>query len=206
MRSEVQKPQHQAEKPSPFNRSEFEVFAHHTMGAGLSGAAQGDSLLLWATNPKFKGDRIRFMKMRTMRRKAVKLNIPDGVQQRDFTVRADGSQRMVFFFRSLYDAVKQLLRSSRFAGKQYTQFEKVYTSGQKRKFGAINRGEMYEISQAYAGPDVSPLPVFLSSDTTVICKKMGAHPIISECASNCISMYKTVFVCIHVVLCLNMYV
>lgn len=146
------------------------------------------------------------MKMRTMRRKAVKLNIPDGVQQRDFTVRADGSQRMVFFFRSLYDAVKQLLRSSRFAGKQYTQFEKVYTSGQKRKFGAINRGEMYEISQAYAGPDVSPLPVFLSSDTTVICKKMGAHPIISECASNCISMYKTVFVCIHVVLCLNMYV
>jgi len=206
VRSEVQQPQHQAAKPSPFNRSEFEVFSHHTMGTGLSGDAQGDNLLLWATNPKFKGDRIRFMKMKTMRKKAVKLNIPDGVQQRDFTERADGSQRMVFFFRSLYDAVKQLLRSSRFAGKQYTQFEKVYTPGQKRRFGAINRGEMYEISQAHAGPDVSPVPVFLSSDTTVICKKMGAHPIISECASHCISMYVTVFVCIHVVcVCICMY-
>ena len=78
------------------------MLSHHTMGTGLSGDAQGDSLLLWATNPKFKGDRIRFMKMKTMRKTAVKLNIPDGVQQRDFTERADGSQRMVFFFRSLY--------------------------------------------------------------------------------------------------------
>ena len=107
---------------------------------------------------------------------------------------------------SVYDAVKQLLRSSRFAGKQYTQFEKVYTPGQKRKFGAINRGEMYEICQAHAGPDVSPLPVFLSSDTTVICKTMGAHPIISEYAFHCVSMYVTVFVCIHVELCLYLYV
>ena len=147
-------------------------------------------------NPKYKGDRIRFMKMRTMRKKAVKLNIPDGVQERDFSEPADGCQRMVFFFRSLYDAVKQLLRSSRFAGKQYTEFERVYTPGQKRKLGAINRGEMYEISQEYAGPDVSPLPVFLSSDTTVICKKMGAHPIISECLSHLVCMYVTVYVCI----------
>jgi hypothetical protein len=27
---------------------------------------------------------------------------------------------------------------------------------------------------------VSPVPIFLSSDTTVICKKMGGHPIIRE--------------------------
>ncbi len=66
-------------------------------------------------------------------------------------------------------------------------FEKVYSdsAGQKRKYGAINRGEMYEINQGYAGPDVSPLPVFLSSDATVICKKMGAHPIISESTNTC---------------------
>lgn len=101
------------------------------------------------------------------------------------TVPADGAQRMVFFYRSLYDAVKQLLRSARLAGRQHTQFDKVYSAGQKRKYGAINRGDMYEINQGYAGPDVSPLPVFLSSDATVICKKMGAHPIISESTNTC---------------------
>jgi hypothetical protein len=196
VRSEVQKPQHQAAKSSPFNRSEFELFAHHTMGTGISGEAVGDRLLLWATNPKFKGGRIRFMEMKTMRKKAVKLNIPDGVRERDFSEPADGCQRMVFFYRSLYDAVKQLLRSSRFAGKQHTEFERVYTPGQKRKLGAINRGEMYKISQKYAGSDVSPLSVFLSSDTTVICKKMGDHPIISECLSHLVCLYVTVYVCI----------
>ena len=119
--------------------------------------------------------------MRTMGTKAVDLNIPGGVMSRDFTEKADGSQRMIFFYRSLYDAIKQLARNSRFAGKQYTQFEMVHTADRKRKYGAINRGEMYEIAQGYAGADCSPMPVFLSSDTTVICKKMGAHPIICEC-------------------------
>jgi hypothetical protein len=121
-----------------------------------------------------------------MGKQAVKLNMPGGVLQKDFSEPADGAQRMIFFYRSLYDAVKQLLRSARLAGRQYTGFERVYSVGQKRKLGAINRGEMYEISQGYAGRDVSPLPVFLSSDATVICKKMGAHPIISESTDMCL--------------------
>jgi hypothetical protein len=125
-----------------------------------------------------------------MGRKAVKLNIPGGVLHKDLSEPADGAQRLVFFYRSLYDAVKQLLRSARPAGKQYTGFEKVFFAGQKRKYGAINRGEMYEISQGYAGPDVSPLPVFLSSDATVMCKKMGAHPIISESQIMCACSYR----------------
>ena len=81
--------------------------------------------------------------------KAVDLNIPGGVMSRDFTEKADGSQRMVFFFRSMYDVIKQLASNSRFAGKQYTQpeFELVHTADRKRKYGAINRGEMYEIAQ-----------------------------------------------------------
>ena len=122
-----------------------------------------------------------------MGKKAVLLNIPGGVLlQKDLSEPADGAQRMVFFYRSMYDAVKQLLRSARLAGRQYTGFEKVYSAGQKRKYGAINRGDMYEISPGYAGPDVSPLPMFLSSDATVICKKMGAHPIISESTNMCL--------------------
>jgi hypothetical protein len=121
--------------------------------------------------------------MKTMGKKAVKLNIPAGVLQKDFSKPADGAQRMVFFFRSFYDAIKQLLCNARFKGRQYTEFEKVYSVRHKRQYGhygAINRSEMYEICQGHAGRDVSPLPVFLSSDATVICKHMGAHPIISE--------------------------
>jgi hypothetical protein len=125
-----------------------------------------------------------------MEKNAVKLNVPGGVLQKDLSEPADGAQRMVFFYRSLYDAVKQLLRSARLAGKQHTQFEKVYTVGQKRKYGEINRSDMYETSQGYAGPDVSPVPVFLSSDATVICKTMGAHPIISESANMFTSSYR----------------
>ena len=162
-------------------------------------------MLQWATNPKFKPDRIRYTKMKTMGKKAVKLNIPAGVMHRDFTEPADGAQRIIFFFRSIYDAIKELLRAPRFRGKQYFEFEKVYSAGQKRQYGAINRGEMYEIAQGYAGADVSPLPVFLSSDTTVICKHMGAHPIICEFPPSpcwymyvyeCICMYMYVYVCI----------
>ena len=66
--------------------------------------------------------------------------------------------------------------NSRFSGKQYTQFELVHTADRKRKSGAINRGEMYEIAQGYAGADCSPMPVFLSSDTTVICKRWALTP------------------------------
>ncbi len=134
-------------------------------------------------NPKFKAARIRYTKMRTMAAQAVNLNIPGGVMSRDFTEKADGKQRMVFFFRSLYDsdAIKRLLRNSRFAGKQYTEFEMSHTAGMKRKYGAINRGEMYEIAQGIAGPHASPVPAFLSSDSTVICKKMGGHPVICKC-------------------------
>ena len=182
VQSVVPPPPNQANPVSPFNRSEFELFSHHTTSAARTGDAQGDRMLEWATNPKFRANRVRFSKMKTMGKKAVKLHIPAGVMQRDFTEKADGCQRLVFFFRSIYDAIKELLRASRFRNRQYTEFEKCFSDGQgrKRQYGAINRGEMYEICQGYAGADVSPLPVFLSSDTTVICKSMAAHPIISE--------------------------
>ena len=196
----VPPPANHTSKKSPFNRSEFEVFAHHTVGA--TGDKHGDRLLEWASNPQYKASRIRYSKMKTMGKKAIDLNIPGGVMSRDFTEPADGSQRLVFFFRSLYDAVKQLASNTRFAGKQYTEFEMVHTVGNKRKYGAINRGEMYESAQARAGADTSPMPVFLSSDTTVICKKMGTHPIICESAC-CMQVY--VYVCIvlyHVCICM----
>ncbi len=79
---------------------------------------------------------------------------------RYFTEKADGKQLMIIYFRSFYDAIKQLLRNARFAGKQYTEFEMSLTPGMKRKYGAINRGEMYEIAQGIAGPQPPPFPRF----------------------------------------------
>jgi hypothetical protein len=85
-------------------------------------------------------DWIRYTKMRTIGKKAIDLNIPGGAMSRDFTEKASGSQRMVFFFRSLRNAIKQLASNSRFVGKQNTQFEMVHSADRKRKYGAINRG------------------------------------------------------------------
>jgi hypothetical protein len=73
-----------------------------------------DRLLEWATNSKFKDERVRHVRMQTMGRNAVKLNIPGSVDydhdneaskcvQKDLSEPADGAQFMVFFFRSLYD-------------------------------------------------------------------------------------------------------
>jgi hypothetical protein len=144
-----------------------------------------------------------------MGKKAIKFNIPAGVLQKDFSEPADGAQRMVFFYRSLYNAIKQLLRNlnARFKGMQYTEFAKVYSVGHKRQYGAIrvNRGEMYEICQGYAGRDVSPLPVFLSSDATVICKHMGAHPVICEpLAFPCLGINTCIYM--HICLCTCVYI
>ncbi len=37
-----------------------EVFAHHTTSAAHSGDSNGDRLLEWTTNPKFKGERVGY--------------------------------------------------------------------------------------------------------------------------------------------------
>jgi hypothetical protein len=116
--SVVPPPPHAANNASPSNRSEFEVFTTHTMSAEYTGDAHGDRLLEWASNPKFRADRIQYVKMKTMGRKAVKLNITEGVLQNDFSEPADGAQRMVFIYHSIYDAIKQLLRNIRFKGRQ----------------------------------------------------------------------------------------
>ncbi len=140
--SVVPPPVDRAKTASPFNHSEFEIFSHHTTSATRSSDAQGDRMLECATNQKFRADRVRFSKMKTMGKTAVKLNIPAGVMQRDFTEKADGCQRLVFFFQSIYDAIKELLLASLLRNKQYTEFEMCYSAGlaRKRQYGSINSG------------------------------------------------------------------
>ena len=49
-------------------------------------------------------------------------------------------------------------------------------------YSAFNTGAVYELAQVHAGDGVSPVPIFISSDATMVSKKMGGHPIIRECA------------------------
>ncbi len=83
MQSVVPPPRQHADQGSNFNRSEFEIFSHHTTSAALTGEAQIDRLLEWVTNPKFKAERVRFSKMKTMGKKGVELNISGGVMQKE---------------------------------------------------------------------------------------------------------------------------
>ena len=58
----------------------------------------------------------------SLSRKAVKEYLPLGVQSADFTQKLDGPQKVIFYYRDLYDAAKELLKNPKFAGKQYTAY------------------------------------------------------------------------------------
>jgi hypothetical protein len=137
-------------------------------------------MLEWASNPKYRSKNLRYGSIHTLAEHAIDEFIPDGVMKEDFTEALDGSQRLIFFWRCLYDAIKELLRNARFAGKQYTHAEIKYDSTGARVYSAFNTGEVYEVGQMYAGEGVSPVPIFLSSDATLVSKKLGGHPIMRE--------------------------
>jgi hypothetical protein len=167
-----------AQRPSAFHREESEVFSSY-VGSRV-GVSHGDRILEWCTNPQYSAQHVRHNNVRSLSAKAIKEFVPDGVQSADFTEPLDGSQRLIFYFRCLYDAIKELLRNARFTGRQYTQAVIKRDANGRRVYSAFNTGEVYEIAQVKAGPNVSPVPVFLSSDATLVSKSMGGHPIISE--------------------------
>jgi uncharacterized protein GlcG (DUF336 family) len=47
-----------------------------------------------------------------------------------------------------------------------------------RAYNTINSGKVFEAAQITAGPGVSPVLVLLSSDSTLVSKQMGGHPIL----------------------------
>ena len=164
------------QQKSSFSREECEILC--TFNNTKRGVNKGgDRMLEWAANPAYNPMNVRLLKMKSLQKKVVEEHVPDGVFREELTEKLDG-QTLVFFGRSLYESCKELLRNVRFAGSQYVQADVCYDGLGKRKLGALNRGEMYESCQRLAGSRVSPVPVFLSSDTTVVCKKMGGHPII----------------------------
>ena len=75
------------------------------------GEPHGDRLLEWVTSPEFRAQQVRYRRMHTFSRAAVDEYVPEGgVQRADFTEPLDGCQRLIFFFRSLYNAIKELLK------------------------------------------------------------------------------------------------
>jgi len=167
-----------ARAPPAFTREETEAFSSYTQSR--LGEKHADRMLEWASNPKFRSKNVRYGSIHTLAEHAIEEHIPDGVMKADFTEELDGSQRLIFFWRSLYDAIKELLRSCRFAGKQYTHAEIKYNRTGARAYSAFNTGEVYELCQLHAGEGVSPVPIFLSSDATLVSKKLGGHPIMCE--------------------------
>ena len=77
------------------------------------GEPHGDRLLEWVTSPEFRAQQVRYRRMHTFSRVAVDEYVPEGgVQRADFTEPLDGCQRLIFFFRSLYYAIKELLKKT----------------------------------------------------------------------------------------------
>ena len=50
----------------------------------------------------------------------------------------------------------------------------------RRVYADINSGKVFEVAQIHAGHGVSPVVVLPSSDATLVSKKTGGHPILSE--------------------------
>lgn len=181
MDSAAQPPEHsrkRARAPPAFTREETEAFSSYTQSR--VGEKHADRMLEWASNRKYRSSKMRYRSIHTLSQHAMAEFVPDGVMEADFTEALDGRQRLIFFWRCLYDAIKEVLRNGRFAGKQYTHAEVKFNSTGARVYSAFNTGEVYEVGQLHAGEGVSPVPIFLSSDATLVSKKLGGHPILCE--------------------------
>ena len=168
----------QKDQPLKFSREATEVFSSYRE-SGVS-ERKGDNMLGWASHPKYQGGKMGFCRIRTLSKAAEKAYLPSGVQSANFTEKQDGAQKIIFYYRDLYEAAKELLKNPKFAGKQYTEAEIIINSAGLREFGAFNTARAFEAAQVYCGEGVSPISIFLSSDATLIGKRGGAHPIISE--------------------------
>ena len=176
--SAVDAPERMRNRQPRFNREETEVMSSYTRSR--VGEPHGDRLLEWATSPEFRAQQVRYRKMCPFSKAVINEYVPEGVQRVDFTEPLDGCQRLIFFFRSLYDAIKELLKNARFSGRQYTQADVKFHPDGLRAYNTINSGKVFEAAQITAGPGVSPVLLLVSSDSTLVSKSMGGHPILGE--------------------------
>ena len=204
--SVIEPPAHAGDRELPrFTRAETEVFSSYTRSR--VGEKHGDRTLQWGSNPAFDPGDVRYRSVKTLSEHAAKHYVPGNVQRAEFTEELDGCQRLIFFYRCLYDAIKELLRNARFAGHQYTHADIKFNQNGKRVYQGFNTGEVYEVAQLHAGDGVSPVPCFLTSDFTLVSKKMGGHPILCKLlACMCTQWYVLVHINVLVHIYTYMYV
>ena len=121
------------------------MFITYTESHKRPGEPLGDRMLDWASCPQYNAQNVRSRRIRHLVKRAVDEFIPEDVERADFTEKLDGAQTMVFYFRCLYDAIKELLRNARFDGRQYTQAEVVVNAAGDRVYSAFNTGSVYEV-------------------------------------------------------------
>ena len=109
----------------------------------------GDNLLEWASYPKYRGIRLGFSRIRTLSKQAERAYLPSGVKSADFTEKQGGAQKLIFYYRDLYEAAKELLKNPKFAGKQYTEAEININAEGVREFSAFNTGRAFEAAQVF---------------------------------------------------------
>jgi hypothetical protein len=144
----------------------------------LRGGSRGDQILEWAgnLNDAFQSRKILPLKMKSLQSKAVAEQVPVCVFCIDFTEPKDGAQKLIYDGRSLYEACKELLRNARFVGIQYVLADVVYDGLGRRNLAhsirdRCKRGAKDCRATSFASPDIP------YCDTTMLCKKMGGHPI-----------------------------
>ena len=196
----------QKDQPLKFSREATEAFLTYRE-SGIS-ERTGDNLLAWASHPKYRGSKLGFSRIRTLSKQAVKVYPPSGVQSANFTWKQDVAQKLIFHYRDLYDEAKELLKKPKLSGKQYTEAEIAINVECLSEFSAFNTGRAFEAAQVFCEEGVSPISIFLSSDATLIGKRGGAHPIISEfytswCTYYVLIMYVSCmcYVCVMYLLC-----
>ena len=169
-------PRKERRKGCRFSREESEIWS--TFCDSTMSRKEGDQLLGWAGNKEYRGENVAYRTMWAMSNAICAEYVRGGEMSADFTEVGDGPQSLVFYYRSLYQVVKDLLSNPRFAGRQYTQFEVATNGLGKRSYGEFNTGEIYQAAQIKAGPNASPVPIFLSADKTYVLKDITVHPII----------------------------
>ena len=100
----------QKDQPLKFSREATEAFSTYRE-SGVS-KRTGDNLLNWASHPKYRGIRLGFSRIRTLSRQAERAYLPSGVKSADLTEKQDGAQKLIFYYRDLYEAAKELFEKN----------------------------------------------------------------------------------------------
>ena len=158
-----------------FSREECE-FLCSTTSFHLS-QAQSRMLLDWVRNNHHKGSNITHTDPRTIQDALLGTFDEETLVVHDFHQDLDGPQYLEFASRNLCSVLKDLLANPEFCGQQYTRFHRHVDSNGRRVFGSLDTSDLYRILQERAGQGVSPVPVFMAIDGTVVLKGLHVRPI-----------------------------